>query len=101
MDDVIEAEVQQKKPVMERKRWLGKALTIMGFIGVSVATIVGIFLLGKDSFMDRLEKASLEELKSLREIIQWEGYLNTKLDDKTREDCRILLHIIDNLIRKK
>lgn len=55
----------------------------------------------KGSFVNRLKKASLEELKSWREIIKWEGRYNAKLDDEIREDCRVLLHVIDNLIRKK
>ena len=45
--------------------------------------------------------ASLDELNSEREIVQWQGYNNPQLDDDFREKCHELLYKFDEWIRKK
>ena len=45
--------------------------------------------------------ASLDELNSEREIVQWQGYNNPQSDDDFREKCHELLYKFDEWIRKK
>ena len=45
--------------------------------------------------------ATLDELNAEREIVQWQGLNNPKLDDDFRERCRVLLNVFDKWIRKK
>ena len=46
------------------------------------------------------QNASLDELNAERDVVQWQGLNNTELDDDFREECRELLCVFDEWIRK-